>query len=216
MKILEIIRSRKTEKVLADPENPWPVVQNSAIPIDAILEAGRWAPFHYPSHKQHRGHSDDILPWHAYTLDSQACRILLKKLMDSGLDGGKIFGLLAAAEFTILVTWKPNPELNKDSVDEYYPSLENMEHIAAASAAIQNMLLQATEASAPNYWSSGGILRESLARDLVGIPCGQILLGALFLFPKKELFPTPPVKIVPGKLRHSRPKEIIWTTSVSL
>ena len=40
MKILEIIRSRKTEKVLADPENPWPVVQNSAIPIDAILEAG--------------------------------------------------------------------------------------------------------------------------------------------------------------------------------
>lgn len=216
MKILEIIRQRKTEKVLADPENPWPVTPNSAVPIEDILEAGRWAPFHYPSHKDHRNLEEDILPWHAYTLDSVASRLLLTKLRESQYQGGKIFGLLAAADFTILVTWKPNP-LPDDAAENYFqPSLENMEHVAAASAAIQNMLLVATESEIPNYWSSGGILRNSSVKKLLQIPSKQLLIGAIFLFPPASRFPEPPVDIAPGKLRKSRPGKEIWTSTISL
>ncbi len=38
-------------------------------------------------------------------------------------------------------------------------TLTNVEHIAAAYAAIQNLLLAATARGIRNYWSSGGVLR---------------------------------------------------------
>ncbi len=60
-----------------------------------------------------------------------------------------------------------------------------MEHIAAASAAIQNLLLAATARGISNYWSSGGVLRSAQVFQQLGIPRQQILLGAIFLFPSE-------------------------------
>lgn len=59
-----------------------------------------------------------------------------------------------------------------------------MEHLAAASSAVQNILLGATSKEIPNYWSSGGVLREKSFFDYLGIPEIEILLGAVFLFPQ--------------------------------
>ena len=66
-------------------------------------------------------------------------------------------------------------------------NLRNMEHIAAASTAIQNILLGATAAGHPSYWSSGGTLRQREARTLLGIPMDEIFLGCLFVFPEDAL-----------------------------
>lgn len=59
-----------------------------------------------------------------------------------------------------------------------------MEHIAAASTAVQNMLLGATEKNIPSYWSTGGKLRHGVLRDYLEIPADKIMIRSIFLFPK--------------------------------
>jgi len=61
-----------------------------------------------------------------------------------------------------------------------------MEHIAAGSAAIQNVLLGATSRGKRNYWSTGGaLLRSSGLRKKLNIPMDEILLGAIFIYPQE-------------------------------
>lgn len=217
METCEAMRIRMTEKILASPENPWPVPENLSVPVQTILEAGGSAPFHYPAHKSHRDVDGSIFPWHAYWLGPGSNRSLLQSLMARNVNGGKIFGLLAAAEVTILVTWKPTPDpLTRENPQLFSPTLENMEHIAAASASIQNMLLAATDRHIPNYWSSGGVLRNPDTFTALNIPHSQILLGALFFFPPKSQFPSPPIDNIPGKLRSQRPENDIWCSQIAL
>ena len=78
-------------------------------------------------------------------------------------------------------------------------TLRNMEHIAAASAAIQNVLLGATARALPNYWSSGGMLRHKELRNFLKIPLNELMIGCLFVFPKDS--DTRGADIKPGKLR---------------
>lgn len=216
MDILSVIRNRKTAKILVNPETPWPVNSPDQFPISEILEAGRYAPFHYPAHKSHKDRDSSIFPWKAYLLDAENCRNLLVKLQESGQSGGKIFGLLAAAEKLAIVSWKPNPPSQPSNDQLFDPTLENMEHICAASAAIQNMLLTATSHGIPNYWSSGGILRDKRNHKLLGIHESEIVLGALFFFPKQVDFPTQPDDIVPGKLAALRGDESHWVQPVQV
>lgn len=102
--------------------------------------------------------------------------------------------MLAAADALILTTWLPEPSRKKTQT--FYPSLKNMEHIAAAGAAIQNLLLAATSKGINAYWSSGGILRKPKSLRYLGIPDDQIILGAIFIFP--DNYPDS-VKIKTGK-----------------
>ena len=204
-----VIERRITEKVLADLTAPIPVRENSLADIDSLLASAGNAPFHYQSSQRHREKLSSPVPWRMYKLDGANCRVLLSRLIDRS-ETGIIRNMLAAADYVILTTWTPDPidgshELASDA--SVLGSLRNMEHIAAGSAAVQNLLLLATEAGWSTYWSSGGILRSEEIFDLLDIPTTEILLGAIFLFPAER----PAAETRQGKLRDARGSVDDWS-----
>lgn len=207
--LAQILRQRRTTKAMADA--PWPPSDPAPAAIEKILAAATEAPFHKPAARENRsGALAGIQPWRGYVLDSENCRKLRQLLIEQG-DNTKIPQMLAVADYLIQVTWLPNPAAEpSDALFE--PSIQNMEHIAAASAAIQNMLLAATTLDFPNYWSSGGALRSAETFSLLGIPPTEILLGSLFLFPQDLA----DAATKAGGLRHSRSPHQDWARYVTL
>lgn len=181
---LQSIRVRRTLKALSD--QPLPAVPADKAFVETLLESAHWAPYHYPCHRDHQAHLPAELPWRFYVLDSQTCRDLSAKLDEMGVDAGKLSGMLNCADYLIQATWCPQPAEHLADGQVFDASLTNMEHIAAAGAAIQNLLLTATALARENYWGSGGVLRQDLAFDLLGIPRAEILLGSLYIFPAQE------------------------------
>ncbi len=196
-----VFRERRTVKLLADSPQPAATDRET---VRELLECAHWAPFHLVADASHR--QNDLtspVPWRAYVLDVEACRASREMLLSLG-DRGKVPQLLACASAAIVVTWLPSPN---DADELFSPTQVNMEHIAAAGAAIQNILLAATCRQIPNYWSSGGALRkpEFLAR--LGAGGGEILLGVVFLFPVEANLET----AKPGKLRDERGTVAEWS-----
>ncbi|MGF1452500.1 MAG: nitroreductase family protein [Opitutales bacterium] len=174
-----IIRERRTTKALA--ESPL-LVRDMVEEIDAVVAAAGWAPFHRPAATRHRSTLASPQPWRCYKLDAAGCRRLRERLLAAG-DATKIPAMLAAASGLVLATWLPDPPqapLPEGAL--FAPTLENMEHLAAASAAIQNVLLAATARGMLSYWSSGGSLRAADSFAALGIPLEELLLGAVFFF----------------------------------
>lgn len=203
----QTIRARHTTKMLA--AHPLPVTDASAN-FDDIIAAAGWAPFHRPCASVHRSAMDSIQPWRCYALEAASCRQLSQSLINAG-DATKIPAMLAAAQVMIQVTWLPNPP-KAPSNQLFEPTLENMEHLAAASAAVQNMLLAATARGFETYWSSGGSLREANVKQQLGIPEIEIPLGSIFLFPDEA----DGVETAPGKLREMRGPQSSWMRWVTL
>jgi nitroreductase len=203
------ISQRKTLKVLS--ENQFPFSLASEV-VEKLLEAASWAPFHRPAARSHCESSElnSKVPWRFYILDGKNCRSLRHILLDTG-DTTKIPAMLASATNLIQVTWLPNPK-PAESEQLFDPTLENMEHIAAASSAIQNLLVAATAREIQTYWSSGGGLRKPETMQLLGIPEEEILLGSIFLFGPL----TKACKTSPGKLRDQRGETKSWAKWVEL
>lgn len=221
MMTLEAILSRRTSKVLVDPDKPWPAGNMPAGILEELTLAAEMAPVHYPSHRSHRDGDakNSALPWRLYRIDSRNCRELLNWMQRREIDGGKILSMLAAADMLFIVTWLPNPPRASTVPGEsvcFDATLENMEHIAAASAAIQNTLIAATDRGILNYWSSGGILRQPEIAQILGIGDREILLGALFFFPGRADFPSPPMEVAPGKMRDQKGPRNGWVCDVTL
>jgi nitroreductase len=188
MIIDESIRSRKTLKLRSDPENPLPVTKGSEFrkTIQELIELAGKAPFHYESNAAQRiGKLQGAEPWRFHVLDSKSCRSFLQDLNQEipmkAPEG--IRQMLATSDALILTTWLPEPSRKQSR--RFHPNLKNMEHIAATSAAIQNLLLAATSRGINAYWSSGGIIRKAKVMEFLGIPKHEILLGAVFLFPEE-------------------------------
>jgi len=182
----EAIQKRKTVKLRADPFHPLPLVKNSDYKstVEELLQLAGKAPFHYESRQNRR--SEDLPgtePWRFHVLDCKNCRLLLKSLnLEIPLKAPEgIRQMLAAADSLIITTWLPEP--SRKNTRTFYPNLKNMEHIAAAGAAVQNLLLAATSRDINAYWSSGGVLRKPKTLSFLGIPNHEILIGAIFLFP---------------------------------
>lgn len=189
------IKKRKTEKVLAD--TPWPIHKSDAelkALATSLLELAAMAPYHYPCAAYHTENKalTSCLPFRIYVVDTKNCRLVSEYISSKKMIAGKIQNMLDAADLLFMVTWLPE-ESETTSNDlatmraEKVPfegSLKNMEHIAAASAAVQNLLVGATERNIPNYWSSGGVLRKKELRNLLDIPMDEILLGGVFMFPE--------------------------------
>ncbi|MEM7801982.1 MAG: nitroreductase family protein [Chloroflexota bacterium] len=178
--IEEIILKRKTEKVLIDPSSPISIAnpaEFNAQVAEMIAIAGH-APFHREASSIHRETLVSAVPWRFYVLGNDMCRELLSQLKSKGDSymRGKIPMMLAAAGALIQVTWLPD--------DDDLSSLKNQEHLMAASAATQNLLLAATARGISNYWSSGGILRQPELYEMLGMPPGELLVGSIFLFPQ--------------------------------
>lgn len=177
-----VIRARRTLKVLSD--EPFPARTDRAA-VEALAEVAGWAPFHKPAARVHlEAGPSSIVPWRFHLLDAAGCRRLREHLLAGG-DRTKIPRLLAAVTALVQATWLPNPPRAPES-GLFEPTLENMEHVAAAGAAVQNLLLAATARGIPSYWSSGGALRTPEAFAWMGIPAGEILLGSVFLFPAER------------------------------
>lgn len=212
MDVASAIRDRKTVKVLAHESALLPPEQKPDIhsgTIGELLALAGWAPFHRACDEMHRVGQQrlpGIEPWRFHVLLAEDCRDLVPVLPAE--KAGKIPAMLSAADAMLLATWLPNPaseEFTPTEQARFEPTLANMEHIAAASAAIQNLLLAATERGVSNYWSSGGVLR-TFAMPLLGIPSEEILLGALFLFPSD----TKHAEVVGSKLRDKRTSSLAW------
>ena len=209
----QVIRQRRTTKVFSD--SPLENSTNRQL-IGELIETAAWAPFHLPAAAEHlrTGGLDSPVPWRFYLLDSAACRELRERLLAAG-DTGKLPRMLAAATAMIQVTWLPNPRIRLAAApaDELFePTVANMEHIAAASAAVQNLLLAATARAVPSYWSSGGALRGAEAFAWLEIPATEIALGSVFFFPADLTG----LETAPGKLREKRGATSQWSRWVSL
>lgn len=181
----QTIKSRRTLKVLADPESPWEV-PNAEVrsQVADLLQSAIHAPFHYPADGVHCSEPlTSPVPWRFHAFDGENCRRLLDRLKSKDVESGKVKNMLAAADALVLVTWLPDPDEQHSDFQQFAPTLRNMEHIAAASSAIQNLLLLATAAGWNTYWSSGGVLRSEMVYDWMAIDPKQVLLGAIFLFP---------------------------------
>jgi len=215
-----IIRQRKTAKTLSDPAGcadlPDDLSQVVHQTLNEIIEVAGWAPFHKVANEnEHRrdGMSSPV-PWRFYTLEKPACCRLVRFIEQQAADhpdskwtkaaSSKIPRLLAGCSATVLVTWLPDPSANGAA-----PELteNNIEHIAAASAAVQNLLLAAQARGWHNYWSSGGILKDADTFAYLGIPGNQMLLGAIFLAHPDQ----PHEENQPGGLRDKRGAPETWS-----
>jgi len=204
-----IIRLRRTSKVLGD------VTKRTVFPTDfdkrvmALIETAGHAPFHFPAHNSHRQNGQNsVVPWRFYVCDSQACNLLIDILNQfDAQQTVKLRRMLAAAGSMVIVTWLPDP--SKDN--SVALTQRNVEHIAAASCATQNLLLAATAQNIANYWSSGGVLRSEEVYTACGIPTNQAFLGAIFLFPViEEIY-----DVLPGALRDKQGEISDWMSIVS-
>ncbi|WP_420125530.1 nitroreductase family protein [Longimicrobium sp.] len=204
-----VIRERRTSKVMADA--PLPAVDARAM-VEALAATAGWAPFHRVAARVHQesGALTSIVPWRFYLLDADGCRALRQALLERG-NTSKIPRMLAAASALVQATWLPNPP--KGPVTGLFEATEeNMEHVAAAGAAVQNLLLAATARGIRSYWSSGAALRGPEAFGWMGIPSGEILLGSLFLFPAD----TGEAEVSPGSHRDRRGAPADWARWVDL
>ncbi len=213
----KLAQRRKTVKVLA--QNAFPTADHRAV-VERLIATAGWAPFHKICSADHRGDGQlaGIEPWRFHALDAEACRQLRKQVIDRKA-AGKIPAMLAVADAMIMATWLPNPPANGSGPtcdsEAFEPTLGNVEHIAAASAAVQSLLLAATAAGFETYWSSGGVLRSTEIFGYLNIPTPQRLLGTIFLFPG-NVQASDKVEIAESKLRTQRHPTGDWSRWVEL
>ncbi|HBJ34090.1 MAG TPA: hypothetical protein DDZ51_04875 [Planctomycetaceae bacterium] len=213
----QLAQRRKTVKVLA--QDSLPTADCRAV-VQRVIAAAGWAPFHKICSADHRVEEQfsGIEPWRFHAIDADACRNLRSHVVHREA-AGKIPAMLASADAMIMATWLPNLPaggLGTASDNESFePTLGNVEHIAAASAAVQSLLLAATAAGFETYWSSGGVLRSRELFDLLNIPTQQRLLGAIFLFPG-NVTKSDKVEIAESKLRAERRPASQWSRWVEV
>lgn len=204
-----VIRERRTSKVLADAPLP---LEDARRAVEALVAAAGWAPFHRAAARVHTEGAalPSIVPWRFYLVDAEGCRALRQALLDRG-NTSKVPRMLAAATALVQATWLPNPP--RGPVTGLFEATEeNMEHVAAAGAAVQSLLLAATARGMATYWSSGGALRGPQAFGWMGIPAGEILLGSIFLFPADP----GGAEVSPGSHRDRRGAPAEWARWVEL
>jgi nitroreductase len=207
-----VIRNRRTRKVLGHLHSPATIPHGFTEKVEEAVRIAGWAPFHFPANKIHRqSELDSCVPWRFYALDQASCLTLAQRLLDNSAgnvtEDSTIIRMLAAAGSVVLSTWLPEPKTTELALHM------NEEHLAAASAAVQNLLLAGEARGIQTYWSSGGVLASSQCFDLCNIPTTQKLLGAIFMFPPQT---DSSMDVHEGKLRNRRGTPDSWRTWISL
>jgi nitroreductase len=184
METFEAITSRRTvRKFKSDPL--------SQQDLDAILEAGMWAPSH-----------GNTQPWEFVVVGPEARSRLLsllqakadEMLADPALPEPKRRGIMSlkadfgGAPFMVAVVCRPPEE-----------DIEKIENPLSAAAAVQNMCLAAWDRGVGSVWLSVGVAPP--ARPLLQIQEGESVVALLaFGFPE-EVPPPPPREPAAGRLR---------------
>ncbi len=210
-----VIRRRKTTKVFGSVEQPPAIDSGASSRGDSLIrqsidDAG-WAPFHFDRRV------DEIAePWRVYWLRQSSCRLLSRQLgawFPDMKPGNKMPALLSACGCVVLVTWIPQ----KPAVGEDAAKLVNVneEHLAATAALVQNFLLLLDAAGLRSYWSSGGLLKSTLAFEKLGIAQDQQLLACVFVdYAAGDT--TRAVEFAVGGQREKRSPSNRWTTEIEL
>ena len=180
--LASIIETRKTEKILRDPDaSPLISVEIqhylAACLQEDLLTAG-WAPFHYP-----RDVDGLAEPWRAHVLGPEQARMAARFLRDDLGISSKEPLLAGGCASLVLVTWIPETRL-EDSVSDLVAvkrAERDREHLAASSAMVQNLLLLLTSRGLGTYWSSGGAFGGQEMFRYLGIPRDEELLAAVFV-----------------------------------
>ena len=200
----QTICARKTEKVLCQPEDAKPVpaeVDAMRRPqvMGAIQTAG-WAPFHFARTPQ------IAEPWRAYVLWQDQAMKTAHHLRDELGDQTKVPLLLAGCSAAVIVTWLPEfdgpSEKPRSAAVRQEQRIRDEEHLAAASAMVQNLLLILTAHGMGTYWSSGGRLRKPEVFDYLGIAEEERFLAGVFIEYPEMMDPAKDRK--PGSHRDKR------------
>lgn len=221
--VAQTITARRTTKHFVDPaarhEKLVRLSDDDRAALNHMLAAAGQAPFHKPADEStHRqGPLTSVVPWRFHVLEPKSCIALVDWLEQQAATdtlpwtrawSSKIPALLSAAGAAIIVTWLPNP--GSDDNPEFAHA--NIEHVAAAGAAVQNLLLLAEAQAWDSYWSSGGALREPETFKLLGISASERLLGAIMLNPRTR----DTDKSLPGGLYDQRGDVTQWARHVQL
>ncbi len=209
----EIIRQRKTEKVLADPAQPViyseeQLADGDQIVSTAIADCGM-APFHF-----NRNLDGVAEPWRIQRLRYADCRRLATELPNLVSDlrpNNKTAGLLSACSCLIFFTWVP--QTAGGDVPSVKLERVNREHHAATAAAVQNFLLLLTAANIRHYWSSGTIFNLHM-RDFFGWndePRHELMAAIFASYPDGQ----GEVEIVGGKQRTQRTDPERWFRDIT-
>lgn len=221
-----VIQSRMTKKVLGDVQSEWQhplddsthALREFEENVRSAVAVSGWAPFHH-SRKESCVDGEQTIhePWRFYHLDRSQCVTLLRKIDDvvpADVRRGKIPSLLSGAGALVQVTWIPE-SVDDSNDDEGKVELRNQEHLAAASCAVQNLLLAAEARGLETYWSSGGLLRSARIFDLLGISVNERLIASVFLAPPVSEYNNA-IETKLGALRTSRADFERWCRKVVL
>lgn len=213
----DVIRRRRTWKILTDPAqmnsvraqhtlSPAQLHRHEELVASAIATAG-YAPFHYD--RRCEGVAE---PWRFHWLRQAACRSLAIRLPDLAVNmkpGNKLPAMLAACGSLVLITWLP--EENPDDSEKL--RLVNDEHLAATSAATQNLLLALESRGFGTYWSSGGSLRDERVYQLLEIELRERLIAAVFIDDPSLRTPGT-FESIPGKNHEKRSTAEGWCRTI--
>ena len=199
----EVIRARRTEKVLCEVEEHQEVPPELAAThkqtLLHCLETAGWAPFHYP-----RNVDGIAEPWRAHLVVGDALKKAANHLANELKLTSKEPKLTAACNALVLVTWLPEGAGSEEATAKQLEvrRARDEEHLAAASAMVQNFLLMLTAHGMGNYWSSGGAYRGAEMFEFLAIPKEEKLLAAVFIeYPEMM---TDAKERKPGAWRESR------------
>lgn len=218
-----IIKARKTQKVLGDVDHSIQFTKenveyyNGKV-IDSIKTAG-WAPFHY-----NRAHEDLAEPWRVHVIWHENCRIIASRFEDWFSDvkaTNKLPAMLSACGALIIATWLPQFRGKAQQLEGVENSIGlpkqikiDDEHLAAAAAMVQNLLLLLTANSMGTYWSSGGQFRTPKMFEKLGISSDELFLGGVFVeYPETT---SESVERVSGKQRNNRSQDHAWLREIRL
>ena len=208
--VLDALETRRTAKVYA-PEGAAVSGALDRATMDRWVAAAGNAPFHKPSHPDHDAHRDERArePWRVIKLDEAACRKAVDAMAADGLDAQTLMDMIRAAEGLALVSFLPNPtERELGEKEDFEPSFDNMEIIAAAGAFCQSLLLAAQSDGWRTYWSSGGALRKAWGQRYFSMNPNEVVIGALFFFPAQD---HPDGETKPGGLADKRTPLEAWS-----
>lgn len=185
--LAELIRERKTTKVFGLTEQPLQIAPDVANhwnqQVRLAIDAAGPAPFHFA-----RNLDGVAEPWRVTVLWWKACRELAAQLPQLCPDlkpANKLPAMLSASGAVVLVHWLPAG--TEEIADASKREETNFEHLAAASAYVQNFLLLLTAAGMESYWASANLLDTVGVKQRLNLPSAWKLLGAIMVtYPLEE------------------------------
>ena len=220
--VTRVVQQRRTFKVMGNVDTPVQIDPGNAEKNrDIVLEsvkAADCAPFHYDRQ------SDSVpQPWRVNILWHQSCQEVAANFyqwFDDVKPGNKLPAMLSACGACVLVSWLPqfsnsvSEDANPLAIATAKQIQIDQEHLAAAAAYVQNLMLLLTAANMGTYWSSGGQFRTTEMMERLSMASPQQLLAAVFVeFPETN---SNDIQRVPGKLAQARANPDCWMNIVEL